>query len=320
MADDRYYTPRYVTEALLKREGFVGHVLEPASGERHIVEVLRDWGWGLEDPTTQDRPTVLWFDKAGDVGYDFLKDWTSPVPNIITNPPFSELMPFIGHCLDLAERKVALLCPLRRGNYYDDYWIRPDFQVKSVFLLTKQPKFYRPEGLIDKGQRAALAWIVWQRGFKGRAEFDFVTEVDKIEPVKQVRCSCGWSHHPSSVCCPSCGAFPGGFSMAEAEVKKGKVGPGWRYCSECDHSTKGPRSEKCGKCGTAFTKGKKAVATATQSKATSDRILANLDRTGQPSNQELAIEFAKRLGGISEAKEALADLEATKRMFADLPD
>lgn len=37
------------------------------------------------------------------------------------------------------------------------------------------------------------------------------------------------------------------------EVKKGKVGAGWRYCAECDHSTKGTRDNPaCAKCGHPF--------------------------------------------------------------------
>lgn len=100
--------------------------------------------------------------------------------------------------------------------------------------------------------------------------------------------------------------------MAESETKKGRIGVGWRYCAECDFSTKGPRSEKCGNCGKAFVK--------KSGQATSEQVLASLDRTSEPSNQEAAMEFVRSVGGLSAAKEALADLEALKKTFSELKD
>ena len=39
---------------------------------------------------------------------------------------------------------------------------------------------------------------------------------------------------------------------ASETLVKGRKGVGWRYCSACDCSTKGPRSTKCEKCGVPF--------------------------------------------------------------------
>ena len=97
-----YCTPEPVTRALLQRERFKGSIWEPACGKGHIAKVLR-----------QSLSNTVIASDLKDYGYGksevyFLLSTTS-VDNIITNPPFSEMLRFKMKALQLAKRKVVLL-------------------------------------------------------------------------------------------------------------------------------------------------------------------------------------------------------------------
>lgn len=122
---ERYFTPEWVTRALLSREGFHGVTLDPAAGEWHMVNAMKGQGLNAlgfdivgEERYGNDAPDVLFYQQ------DFLEwDGTMPlgrkepvVDNIVTNPPYGSkghiAMKFIEHALALTEDnrgKVAFL-------------------------------------------------------------------------------------------------------------------------------------------------------------------------------------------------------------------
>lgn len=98
---DYFYTPTWVTELLLRHISFRGKiVLEPACGERHIVNYLK--GSGI---------SCYGFDIKS--SYDFLKTSKDKVrltyDCIITNPPFSLKDQFIEKCIEIGIPWVLLL-------------------------------------------------------------------------------------------------------------------------------------------------------------------------------------------------------------------
>ncbi len=101
---DFYITPPYAIETLLKREKFIGSVLEPCCGNGSISNVLK-----------KHKYKVLSYDINGDK-YGFKKanflDRTKVIDNIITNPPFNQVFNMVQHGLKLYNKKMAFLIRL----------------------------------------------------------------------------------------------------------------------------------------------------------------------------------------------------------------
>lgn len=177
-AEDLDYspTPPWATRALLEhvfphleRRGhskFQG-AWEPACGEGHIAEVLREY-----------FPRVLATD-IHDYGYqDRLADFLAcgPQPNadwIITNPPFEDrVLKFMLKALELAGTGVAMFLQLRYlegiGRYQQVFNVTPPTViapfVERVPLLMGH---YDP----NASTTTAFMWLVWIKGAAPQAPF-----------------------------------------------------------------------------------------------------------------------------------------------------
>lgn len=116
--NERYFTPEWVTEALLNEERFYGTSWDSAAGEGHIVKVFL--GVGLSYMVGSDiEPGID--GKSRDFFSDDTYMWSHfcGVTNVVTNPPFGHGgrlgMQFIERALQVTERragKVAMLLPL----------------------------------------------------------------------------------------------------------------------------------------------------------------------------------------------------------------
>ena len=110
---------------------------------------------------------------------------------------------------------------------------------------------------------------------------------------------------------------------AKAETVKGKKGVGWRYCTQCEHSTKGPRSEKCGKCGEAFPVGKTTrPKTPVAKQLDLESALPLVNAMGGSKALQTAIdayrkaeETLKQLGGVDRAEALHAKLEELRAVL-----
>jgi predicted RNA methylase len=108
---EKYFTPDWVTSALLDRERFFGSVIDPGAGAGHILDVLTARGItcrGLDIEPDRDDIAQMDF-----LTLDGIAD------NIITNPPFGHGgrlgLRFILAALAATESrggKVAMLLPL----------------------------------------------------------------------------------------------------------------------------------------------------------------------------------------------------------------
>lgn len=160
LAGDKYFTPAWVTEALLSVETFAGTVLDPAAGAGHIVDVLaahRVMAEGLDiDP-----------DAAHIARGDFLERG-QPADHIIANPPYgigSRLaVEFIRHSLDLTRPrggKVAMLLKVgfdsakgRRDLFAD----HPAFAVE--YRLTERIRWANLKQS-KQGPTENHSWMLW---------------------------------------------------------------------------------------------------------------------------------------------------------------
>ncbi|GGR31300.1 SAM-dependent DNA methyltransferase [Deinococcus ruber] len=151
---DYYPTPADVTHALLDYLSLPAgtRVWEPACGEGHMAEVLKERGLKTHVTDLHDRG-------YGRGGVDFL---ATPAPVIvewiITNPPFSLAEAFIRHALSL-ELPFALLLKgqfwhaARRRTLFEEH--RPS----HVLPLTWRPDFLM--GRKGGSPTMEAAWTVW---------------------------------------------------------------------------------------------------------------------------------------------------------------
>jgi hypothetical protein len=159
---DFYATPGWVTECLVGHvRAKPGSLWEPACGEGHMVQVLKD------------EFLVLSSDIDG--GVDFLK--TTELPNqgvrgIITNPPYNQAEEFCMHALALTAPVrgfVAMLlrCDFdhakSRGHLFRDC---PAFS-KKIVLTRRIVWFVEEDGKPKASPSFNHAWYVWDHQHSG---------------------------------------------------------------------------------------------------------------------------------------------------------
>jgi hypothetical protein len=166
--DDFYPTPPEGTEALLRVEKFSGPIWEPACGDGAISRVLIGAGY---DVTSTD----LVAREYGESRVDFLMEYKARAPNIVTNPPFKMVSPFIRKALDLSTGKVAMLLRLAclegsgRGEIFEST------PIARVLVFKKRLQFKRP-GWEDTGAGGMLpfAWFIWEHGYVGKPTLGWI--------------------------------------------------------------------------------------------------------------------------------------------------
>ena len=161
--EDYYATEPKATEWLCRLEQFDGRILEPASGEGHISEVLKAAGYEVVSRDLVDRG-------YGEVA-DFLaidnQEWKG---NIVTNPPYKYAQQFVEKALSIIPegKKVAMFLKLqflegkaRRALFRSTPPIRV-WVSSSRLNCAKNGDFNA-----NQGGALAYAWFVWEKGYKG---------------------------------------------------------------------------------------------------------------------------------------------------------
>lgn len=170
---DYFPTPPWATRALIESVlpylgvQAIGSVWEPACGEGHIAEVLREYAEG---------PVI-----ATDIhpyGYsrqilDFLDDRGHPADWIVTNPPFGDKTEdFVLRALDRAKVGVAMFVRMQ--------WLEGVGRYESVFRDNPPTTiaFFAERVNLCKGRwdpdgttATAYIWLVWLKGEAPRAPF-----------------------------------------------------------------------------------------------------------------------------------------------------
>lgn len=91
VSDDVVQTPPEMAERLVRHFRPRGRVLEPCCGRGHFLKVL---------------PGAEWCEISK--GRDFF-EWDKEVDWIITNPPWSQIRPFLSHAMEVADHIVFLM-------------------------------------------------------------------------------------------------------------------------------------------------------------------------------------------------------------------
>ena len=166
--NDFYATDPIAIDLLLSEEVFEGEILEPACGQGHLSERLRELGHTVHSSDLINR------------GYGEVKDFfelTLFDGNIITNPPYKYAKEFIEHSLRILPegKKIAMFLKLQflEGK-----------SRKTLFLKNPPKTLYVSSSRIAcakggdfekvKGSAVAYGWYVWEVGFKGTTEVKWI--------------------------------------------------------------------------------------------------------------------------------------------------
>jgi hypothetical protein len=164
VAGDFYATPRWVTEALLGHISTKpGSVWEPACGELHMVQVLKD------------EFHVIATDVAYGPDDDFLKFEAMPTASargIITNPPYNLATEFCEKSLELTKPIGGFVAMLLRCDF-DHAKTRahlfadcPAF-AKKIVLTRRIVWFVEDDGKPKASPSFNHAWYLWDHAHSG---------------------------------------------------------------------------------------------------------------------------------------------------------
>lgn len=159
--DDFYPTPPEGTRALLRVEMFDGDIWEPACGDGAISKELEAAGYRVVSTDLVDRG-------YGRPRIDFLMERQPLAPNIVTNPPFKMVAPFMRQALALSSRKMAMLLRLACLEGAERGDIFATSPLARVWVFRRRLQFNRGGvKASDNGGMVAFAWFVWDHAHSG---------------------------------------------------------------------------------------------------------------------------------------------------------
>lgn len=178
---DYYATPPQEVTNILKTMGLEitaqDYVLDPACGGGHMMKGIIDYfprvqlvGTDIKDRTTQlikdlkeNTDSTYYYGKE----YDFLSD-EYPIDEcdyIIMNPPFSIIIPFVQHSLDIAKKGVLMfgrLQFLESVARYEKIFI--DNPPTDVWVYVDRVACYKNGDFSTKPSSVqAYAWFYWDK-------------------------------------------------------------------------------------------------------------------------------------------------------------
>lgn len=168
-----YATHPSCTADILREEEFHKDVLEPFCGVGSMSEVIRQNGHNVLSYDIVDRGYGL-------VGDFYQVDFPRRKYDIITNPPYDNVIDVVLRCLDICKEKVAVLMPLRylsSGSRYNELYKKcPPKRVyvyQERICIAKNADF---EKYNDAGANMEIyAWYIWERGYKGTTELKWIS-------------------------------------------------------------------------------------------------------------------------------------------------
>ncbi len=159
---DYYATDPSTMDALFAVHKFDDAIWEPACGEGHLSERMRQLGKEVYSTDLIDRG-------YGIGGNDFLVEETKWAGDIITNPPYKYAQEFVEKSISLIHdnAQVAMFLKLtflegqKRRKLFDKY--PPEY----VYVFSSRQKCAINGDFANTGSSAACyAWFVWRKGYK----------------------------------------------------------------------------------------------------------------------------------------------------------
>lgn len=178
--NDFYATDPIAIDKLLKVEKPFKHIYECAVGEGHLAQMLKDNGYTVTTSDIIERNYKL------DFVQDFLKMSATGLGSneeydILTNPPYKYAKEFVLKALSMIKenRKVYMFLKLtflegkaRFKELFSKYPPQKIYVFSERILCAKNGDFKK---MIDGGGSAiAYAWFVWQKGYSGKTEIEWI--------------------------------------------------------------------------------------------------------------------------------------------------
>jgi len=166
--DDFFETPYRITHKLFEHEEFDFNfeVLEPACGYGAITRILQYYFDG----------DINYYDKyKGSINKDFF-DETKKYKYVITNPPYKIADEFVLKAKEIYNKKFAFFL---RTNYLSGqkrYNKKVYDSLKNVYIFNRMPDLSQPlkESGLYKTAGIVYAWLVWEKGWKGKPMIEFL--------------------------------------------------------------------------------------------------------------------------------------------------
>lgn len=157
--DDLYQTPPVAVRALLQVEHVPDIVWEPCCGPGAIVNELRASG-----RTVIAHDLVPWGCPDSAAGRDFLMEWESAAPCVVTNPPFKLAEEFVEHAVKLCPEVYMLLRVAFLEGLRWERALAPHLARVHVFA-PRLPMMHREgwDGPVNSNSGIAFGWFSFQR-------------------------------------------------------------------------------------------------------------------------------------------------------------
>lgn len=157
-----YATHPSCTADILREEDFYQKILEPFCGVGTMSEVIKEHGYSVCSYDIIDRG-------YGNVGDFFEISFPTGEYDIITNPPYENIIDVILRCLAIYKNKIAMLMPLRylssSSRYKAIYNQNPPARVyvyQERICIAKNAEFDLYSG--TGTNKEIYAWFVWEKG------------------------------------------------------------------------------------------------------------------------------------------------------------
>jgi len=176
---DFYATPSEAVKYLLNVEKFDTDIWECASGQNHIADMLKEYGYSVRTSDIVKRtPTTEQM--------DFLsceeKEWEGA---IITNPPFKLAKEFVEKSLSLVGngQKVAMFLRLQFLDGLNRYELFKNCPPKRVHVFSRRIRCAKDGNFTQykSGGIQSNAWFVWEKDYQGKTEIDWINHDEELD-------------------------------------------------------------------------------------------------------------------------------------------
>lgn len=176
---DFYATPPEAVKYLLNVEKFDTDIWECASGQNHIANVLKQYGYDVRTSDIVKRTTTT-------EQMDFLsckeKKWDGA---IITNPPFKLAREFVEKSLNLVGngQKVAMFLRLQFLDSLKRYELFNNCPPKRIHVFSRRVRCAKNGDFTQYkyGGVQSNCWVVWEKGYQGKTEIDWINHDEELD-------------------------------------------------------------------------------------------------------------------------------------------
>ena len=176
---DFYATPPEAVKHLLNVEKFDTDIWECASGQNHIANVLKQYGYNVRTSDIVKRTTTT-------EQMDFLackeKKWDG---GIITNPPFKLAREFVEKSLTLVGngQKVAMFLRLQFLDSLKRYELFNNCPPKRIHVFSRRVRCAKNGDFTQYkyGGVQSNCWVVWEKGYQGKTEIDWINHDEELD-------------------------------------------------------------------------------------------------------------------------------------------